>query len=78
MHGQGTFVWADGRKYVGAYVNDRKEGHGSFLWTNGKKFEGEWLDGKWHGFGDYTAEGVTKRGEWAAGKIVQWFDIVED
>jgi hypothetical protein len=24
MHGKGTFVWPDGRRYVGEYVSEKK------------------------------------------------------
>jgi len=24
MHGRGIFVWSDGRKYEGEYINDKK------------------------------------------------------
>lgn len=32
MDGEGTFVWPDGRKYVGQYKDDKKEGYGVFEW----------------------------------------------
>lgn len=32
MDGTGTFDWPDGRKYVGDYIDDKKEGHGLFEW----------------------------------------------
>ena len=28
MHGYGEFIWADGKKYVGFYKNDKKDGFG--------------------------------------------------
>ena len=40
MEGFGTFKWADGRSYVGEYVNDKKEGHGIFRWPDGSKYNG--------------------------------------
>ena len=42
MNGQGTFIWPDGKKYVGTYVNDKKEGTGTFEWPNGRKYSGSW------------------------------------
>lgn len=24
MHGKGTYIWPDGRKYIGHYLNDKK------------------------------------------------------
>ena len=32
MHGKGEFVFKDGRKYEGGYVEDKKEGYGIFEW----------------------------------------------
>ena len=29
MHGKGIYIWKDGRKYEGEYVNDKKHGFGS-------------------------------------------------
>ena len=28
MHGYGEFKWSDGKKYIGYYINDKKEGFG--------------------------------------------------
>ena len=36
MHGVGTFIWPDGRKYVGDFVNDIKEGFGIFHFKDGR------------------------------------------
>ncbi len=47
MHGKGTFIWADERKYVGAYVKGQKEGYGEFHFADGKSgYKGEWKGGK--------------------------------
>ena len=32
MHGFGTFTWPNGRKYIGDYVKDIKEGFGVFYY----------------------------------------------
>jgi MORN repeat. len=32
MHGKGVFLFKDGRKYTGEYVEDKKEGYGVFEW----------------------------------------------
>ena len=36
MHGEGTYTWKDGRKYVGQYVDDRKNGFGVYTWADGR------------------------------------------
>ena len=46
MHGKGTFIWPDGRKYLGEYVNERKHGYGEFYWPNGRVYKGHWKNGK--------------------------------
>ena len=51
MHGKGTFTWKDGRKYIGDYKDDKKEGYGEFYWPNGLVYKGQWQDGKQHGEG---------------------------
>jgi len=40
MDGKGEFVWPDGRKYVGAYIEDKKHGFGEFEWPDGRKYKG--------------------------------------
>lgn len=46
MHGEGTLIWKDKKKYQGSFVNDKREGHGTFSWTDGRKYVGEWKAGK--------------------------------
>ena len=46
MEGHGVFVWPDGRKYEGDYMEDKKEGRGTFYWPDGRKYEGDWKNGK--------------------------------
>lgn len=40
MHGEGIYIWPDGRKYEGEYYLDKKHGFGIFYWTDGKKYIG--------------------------------------
>jgi hypothetical protein len=49
-------LWPDGRKYLGEYCDDKKNGVGTFFWKDGRVYQGHWLDGKQHGFGVYTNE----------------------
>ena len=76
MHGKGVYTWADGRKYEGDYLNDRKHGFGSYVWADGRQYVGEWLNGKQHGEGKYkqaNGQGF-KTGVWQDGKRVQWLE----
>jgi hypothetical protein len=45
MHGEGVFLFPDGRKYVGSYVCDIKEGYGEFFWPGKKSYKGNWKKG---------------------------------
>lgn len=38
MHGEGEFIWEDGRRYIGSYSNDMKEGFGRFEWPDGRLY----------------------------------------
>ena len=79
MHGKGIYTWADGRKYEGDYVNDKKEGFGSYLWTDGRKYEGQWINGKQHGRGRYLGvDGSMKFGTWEDGKRIEWVTAPEN
>ena len=74
MDGEGLYTWADGRRYQGQYVQDKKHGRGKYTWANGRSYDGEWKDGKQHGEGSYynPEADVTKRGIWENGKRLQW------
>jgi hypothetical protein len=41
-HGQGTFTWASGHKYVGEYKDDKRHGQGTFTATDGRVYKGIW------------------------------------
>jgi len=40
-HGQGTYDWNDGNKYVGQLVNSKRNGQGTFYWADGSSWTGE-------------------------------------
>jgi len=48
------YSWADGRKYLGEYLDDKKSGHGVFTWPDGRRYEGQWFNGNQHGRGVFT------------------------
>ena len=50
----GTYIWADGDKYVGEFKNGKKDGQGTYTWTNGNKYVGKFKDDKLNGQGTYT------------------------
>ena len=64
-HGRGLFIWEDGEKYMGYWVNDKREGQGKNTYTNGNKYEGSYKNGKKEGFGIYKWEnGDSYSGNW--------------
>lgn len=40
VNGFGTYTYTDGRKYVGAWKNGKKEGQGTYTWPYGDKYVG--------------------------------------
>ena len=72
---EGTLTLADGTKYTGQFLEDRKDGQGIQQWADGRKYDGNWLDGMQHGKGAYTdTEGVTKQGMWENGTRTSWIE----
>jgi hypothetical protein len=76
MHGYGIYIYADGVRYDGQYLNDKKQGYGVYYWTDGRKYDGYWFKGKQHGIGVYldTNKNSVKYGLWEMAKRVKWFD----
>ena len=65
MHGQGSYTWASGDKYVGNFVNGQLHGFGEYFYKNGDRYKGCWSEGQRDGFGIYTyANGVIELGEY--------------
>lgn len=52
-HGQGLFIYPDGSKYEGSWVDDLRDGYGIYYYVNGDRFEGEWKQHLRHGQGTY-------------------------
>ncbi len=40
FNGQGTYIWNDGRKYKGKFVDDLPEGYGIMEYPDGDVYEG--------------------------------------
>ena len=51
MHGDGTYVWNDGRKYVGTWKDNMMHGQGVFSWEDGRVYEGAYIKDRKEGFG---------------------------
>jgi radial spoke head protein 1 len=39
-HGQGTYRFKNGARYIGEYVMNKKHGQGTFIYPDGSKYEG--------------------------------------
>jgi hypothetical protein len=67
----GTYTFFDGRKYVGEFRDDKRNGQGTFTYPNGEEagiYVGEFRDGKRNGQGSYTwRSGWKFVGEWKDG-----------
>jgi hypothetical protein len=67
-HGRGVFKWEDGEKYIGYWINNKREGKGKIYYSNGNYYEGMFKDGKKEGIGRYEwKNGDLYDGEWKNG-----------
>jgi hypothetical protein len=48
-----VFIYPDGSKYEGQWVDDLRNGVGSYYYVNGDRYEGEWREHLRHGHGTY-------------------------
>jgi len=68
-HGEGTFIYPDGRKYEGQWGNWLFNGVGTFTFPDGSYYKGEWKDGEKHGQGTHTlVDGEKIKGQWKEGE----------
>ena len=59
-HGQGTWTFPNGEKYVGESKDGNYHGQGTFTWADGHRFEGKFKDGEQNGQGTLTFPDGTK------------------
>ena len=61
-HGQGTFTFANGDKYVWEYKDDLSHGQGTYTFADGRKDVGEWENDNLNGYViQYNADGTIRR-----------------
>lgn len=44
--GYGVYIWDNGDKYAGEWVNWQRHGKGTYLFNNGDKYAGDWVNNK--------------------------------
>ena len=58
-HGQGIFIYSDGRKYEGQWENGEFHGLGTLTFLDGSEYKGNWKEHRRHGQSTYTfADGL--------------------
>lgn len=68
FHGYGTYVWSEGRKYIGEWIKGQMDGKGLFSYLNGSYYEGEFHCGLRNGGGKYQwNESKSYEGGWLNG-----------
>jgi hypothetical protein len=74
MHGYGEFRWKDGKRYLGYYTHDKKEGFGIYYWASPNRvYIGFWKGGKQDGVGKYINPKTVRFGLWKNGERDKWF-----
>merc|ERR1712060_19248 len=68
-HGEGTYSFLDGRRYIGQWKSGEMNGKGNMLWPSGAMYEGSYTNGVKNGIGVFTwPDGRVYRGEWNNGQ----------
>ena len=67
--GFGTYVFEKGQKYIGNWVQNKRNGIGTNYWPSGESYRGEFIDDKRNGEGIYFyADGSKHEGHWTNDK----------
>ena len=70
MHGEGFYIWRDGRSYQGGYRSGEKHGFGIYKYCNGSVYIGSWTQGKQDGEGLLVEPDLTMlKSVWKDGEI---------
>lgn len=68
-HGKGTFISANGEKYVGDWEYGNMTGNGTLTGANGFKYVGEFVENKIHGNGELHVGGDVYKGWFNQGEM---------
>lgn len=72
---QRSYIWSDGSRYQGEWLNGRIHGYGVMRWSKhtpwpGDRYEGQWANGVPEGYGIYIyGDGRQVEGTWVSGLI---------
>ena len=78
QNGVGTYIYANGSKYVGDFQNGKANGMGKISYFDGDVYEGEIENGALHGKGVMvSANGNKVRGIWESGKFIKTIEQEE-
>ena len=73
VNGHGTYIWSDGRKYVGSWKDDKVNGQGAYSFADGNKIVGQFKDGQISGQGVFeSVNGHRYVGEYQSNKRHGW------
>ncbi len=65
----GVYIWNDGRKYYGSWLNNDMHGYGIYIYADGVRFDGQYSNDKKEGYGlYYWTDGRKYEGYWHKGK----------
>ena len=71
-NGKHSYIWENGDKYIGEWVNGKITGKGTMIWKNGSKYVGDFINGKMEGYGIYTnIRGQEFEGEFDNGNLIK-------
>ena len=69
-NGYGSYIWANGDRYIGQFLNDVRSGYGEYYYSNGDKYVGDHANDTANGIGIYYfADGDTYEGEMLNGQF---------
>jgi hypothetical protein len=71
QNGSGTYIFKNGARYNGQFLNKLPHGEGKAEYANGERYEGEWAGGSFNGFGTlHLVDGGKASGYWREGTYI--------
>ena len=60
LHGNGVYLWVNGDKYEGQFIDGKKHGIGNIKYSAGEEYTGEFKNDKPHGSGECLISDVKR------------------